>query len=187
MWTGSYYLNFLEPETGKTSDDVMGYQLDAEWVCRYHGLPGVFRPDRAALTLATIERCNMALTPDIGAANFARPDGTPLATDSKVAYYGAYAMFNAELLLLCFTFINAGQRERGLELARRFWENLILRQRHTWDLPNLVEGKAGTRHFGTDYYQNMMLWALPEALAGRTLRDAQAAGGLVGRVLAAGR
>jgi uncharacterized protein (DUF608 family) len=96
-------------------------------------------------------------------------------------------MFDAELLLLSFTFINAGQKERGLELARRFWENLVLRQRHAWDLPNMVEGKTGTRHFGTDYYQNMMLWALPDALAGRSLREAQAPGGLVSRVLAAGR
>ncbi len=43
MWTGEYYLNFYEPETGKKSDDVMGYQLDGEWAARYHGLPGVFR------------------------------------------------------------------------------------------------------------------------------------------------
>jgi len=187
MWTGSYYLNFREPETGKISDDVMGYQLDAEWVTRYHGLPGVFRPDRAAVTLRTIERCNMALTPNIGAANFARPDGSPLPTDSKVAYYGAYAMFNAELLILAFTFIDAGQKDRGLELAHRFWENLALRQRHPWDLPNLVDGKTGKRHFGTDYYQNMLLWALPEVLAGRSIAQARDPAGLIQRVLEAGR
>ena len=42
LWTGGYYFNYLEPETGKVSDVVMGYQLDGEWVARYHGLPGVF-------------------------------------------------------------------------------------------------------------------------------------------------
>ena len=30
MWTGGYYLNFYEKETGKKSDDVMGYQLDGQ-------------------------------------------------------------------------------------------------------------------------------------------------------------
>jgi non-lysosomal glucosylceramidase len=186
LWTGGYYLNYLEPETGKVSDVVMGYQLDGEWVARYHGLPGVFPEDRVETTLATIERCNMTLTPDIGAANFARADGTPLPTESRVAYYGAYAMFTPELLLLAFTFIGAGHREKGLDLAARFWENLVLRQRHPWDLPNIVEGKTGTRHFGSDYYQNMLLWVLPEVLAGRTLDRARAEGGLVRRVMDAG-
>jgi uncharacterized protein (DUF608 family) len=187
LWTGGYYLNFLEPETGKRSDDVMGYQLDGEWVARYHGLPGVFASERILPTLQTIERCNVALTPGIGAANFARPDGAALKTDSPVAYYGTYAMFSAELLLLALTFIQAGQRDKGLDLAARFWENLVLRQRHPWDLPNMIDGSTGRRHFGTDYYQNMMLWVLPDALAGRTLRDAMSEDGLVHRVIRAGR
>jgi uncharacterized protein (DUF608 family) len=187
LWTGTCYLNYLEPETGKRSDDIMGYQLDGEWVARYHGLPGVFPADRVAGTLATIERCNMALTPAIGAANFARPDGAPLAVESPVAYYGAYAMFSSEVLLLAFTFISADQREKGLSLAERFWENLVLRQRHPWDLPNIVDGNTGKRRFGTDYYQNMLLWVLPEVLAGRTLRDAVCRGSLVRRILEAGQ
>ena len=53
MWAGSYYLNFYEKETGKKSDDVMGYQLDGEWASVYHGLGGVVRPERAKLTLET--------------------------------------------------------------------------------------------------------------------------------------
>ncbi len=187
LWTGSYYLNYRDPSTGKLSDDVMGYQLDGEWVARYHGLPGVFAPERIAAALQTIERCNMALTPAIGAANFARPDGAPLQTESPVAYYGAYAMFSAELLILAFTFIGIGQREKGLALVERYWANLVLRQRHPWDLPNMVDGSTGKRHFGTDYYQNMMLWVLPEVLAGRTLRDALSEAGLARRVIRAGR
>ena len=73
MWADGYYLSFWEPATGKRSDNVMGYQLDGQWASRFHGLPDMFRTDRAARTLATIERCNIAVTPRIGAANFARP------------------------------------------------------------------------------------------------------------------
>lgn len=185
LWAGGYYLNFLDKEGGKKSDDVMGYQLDGEWAARFHGLPGVFRKDRVPITLETIRRCNVALTPEVGAANFARPDGSPLPRDAQVAFYGQYAMFAPELLVLGMTYAYAGQREFGAELARRQWANLVLRQRHPWDLPNMVRGDTGQRIFGTDYYQNMMLWAMPAALSGQDLGSASAPDALVGRMIAA--
>jgi uncharacterized protein (DUF608 family) len=187
MWTGSYYLNFFEKETGKRSDDVMGYQLDGQWAAEYHGLPGVFRSDRVKTTLETIKQCNIALTPEVGAANFVHPDGSPLSPESQVAEYGQYAMFPPELLVLAMTYMYAGEREFGLELAHRHWANLVLRQRHPWDLPNIVRGDTGIRVFGTDYYQNMMLWAMPAALAGQNLRDFCAPGALVDRTIKASR
>ena len=186
LWAGSYYLNFYERETGKKSDDVMGYQLDGEWAAVSHGLPGVFRPDRVATTLETIKRCNVGLTPEVGAANFARPDGSPLPEDSPVAYYGLYAMFPPELIVLAMTYMYSGEREFGLDLARRHWENLVCRQRHPWDTTNIIRGDTGTRVFGTDYYQNMMLWALPAAVMGQDMKTLCGPGGLVDRVWQAG-
>jgi uncharacterized protein (DUF608 family) len=186
MWTGSYYLNFYEKETGRKSDDVMGYQLDGEWTSRFHGLPGVFKPDRVQTTLATIRRCNVPLTPDVGAANFARPDGTPLDAKSQVAHYGIYSMFSAEVVVLAMTYIQNGQKEFGLDLARKHWENLVCRQRHPWDLPNSVRGDTGERMIGTDYYQAMMLWALPAALEGADLAKSCGADSLVERIIKAG-
>jgi uncharacterized protein (DUF608 family) len=187
MWAEGYYLNYFEPETGKRSDDVMGYQLDGEWAARYHGLQGVFRAERVQTALETIRQCNVGLTPEVGAANFCRPDGSPLPAGSDVAYYGRYAMFPPELLVLAMTYIYAGERAFGLDLARRHWENLVLRQGHPWDLPNIVRGDTGTRVFGTDYYQNMMLWAMPAALSGCDLAASCAPGGLVDRIIDAGK
>ncbi len=186
LWAGNYYLNYYEPETGKKSDDVMGYQLDGEWAARFHGLQGVFEVERVGLTLDTIRRCNVALTPEVGAANFCRPDGSPLPQDAQVAYYGTYAMFPAELVVLAMTYIQAGQAEFGLDLARRHWEALCLKHGHAWDLPNIVSGDDGRRLFGTDYYQLMMLWGLPAALLGEDLAGFSAPGGLVQKMLSAG-
>jgi uncharacterized protein (DUF608 family) len=186
MWAGGYYLNFLEKETGKRSDDVMAYQLDGEWMARYHGFAGVYRAGRVVTALDTIRRLNVALTPEVGAANFARPDGSPLPPKSQVAAYGPYAMFPPEVLVLAMTYVYAGQEAFGLDLARRHWETIALRQGHAWDLPNIVRGDTGERVYGTDYYQDMMLWALPAALAGQTVADARRPGGLVDRVIAAG-
>ena len=187
MWTGSYYLNFWDKDSGKKSDDVMAYQLDGEWTAAFHGLPGVFRKDRVQTTLQTIDRCNIALTPDVGAANFARPDGSVLPSDSKTAEYGLYAMFPPEVVILGMTYIYAGQKHFGLDLVRKHWENLVLTQRHPWDLPNIVRGDTGARVFGTDYYQNMVLWTLPAALDNQDLKQTVGQGSLIDRILQAGR
>ena len=88
LWAGSYYLNFWDKEAGKKSDAAMAYQLDGEWAARYHGDPGVFRADRVPIVLEKVRTCNIALTPKIGAANFVNPDGSPLASDSRVGMYG---------------------------------------------------------------------------------------------------
>jgi uncharacterized protein (DUF608 family) len=187
MWTGGYYLNFYEKKTGKKSDDIMAYQLDGQWAARFHGLPGVFRADRVQVTLETIKRSNIALTPNVGAANFTRPDGSRLPEKDAVAAYGPYAMFPAEVLVLAMTYIYAGHVGTGLDLARRHWEALVCKHGHPWDMPNIVRGDTGERVYGTDYYQSMMLWALPAVLAGSDLKGCCKEGGLVDRVIKAGR
>lgn len=186
LWNGNYYLNFYEKETGKRSDDVMAYQLDGQWASRYHGLGNVFRLNRAATTLETIKRCNVALTPSVGAANFCRPTGDPVPATSKIAAYGPYAMFPAEVLVLAMTYIYSGQREYGIELARKHWASIASSHGHAWDMPNIVRGDTGERVYGTDYYQSLMLWALPTAISGEDIAGGCGNGSLVERVIRAG-
>jgi uncharacterized protein (DUF608 family) len=187
LWAGSHYLNFLDKESGKRSDDVMAYQLDGEWAARLHGLGGVFNPQRVAVTLETIRKCNVALTPDTGAASFCRPDGTPLPAASPVAAYGQYSVFPEFVVGIAMNYLYAGQEAFGLELMRRTWENEGLRQGHYWDHANLVDGKDGRRISGTDYVMALSLWALPGAALGQDLRALCAPGGFVEGILRAGR
>ena len=37
MWGNGYYLPYNEPKTGKKGDAIFAYQLDGEWMCRFHG------------------------------------------------------------------------------------------------------------------------------------------------------
>jgi uncharacterized protein (DUF608 family) len=202
MWNKSYYLNYKAPEQNDVSDDVMAYQLDGEWAVRFHGLKGVFRPDRVSTTLKTVKRLNVALTPEIGAANFVRPDGQALDKEKKakpgtdtiatqnteeVSHYGLYTMFVAELAVLGMTYIQDGDQAFGLEMIRKHWDNLVIRQRLAWDLPNMVDGKTGTRIFGTDYYQAMMLWAVPSVVKGKTMEQFCAPDELVARIMDAAK
>ena len=126
----------------------------------------MFRPDRVKRTLETIKRCNVALS-KTGAANYAHADGSP----APVGGYGTYSYFPPEVLMLAMTYMYAGQREFGLDLARRCWENITCTWRYTWDAPNIMRGDKDTGEsvYGHDYYQDMMLWSLPAALAGQPM------------------
>ncbi len=184
LWAGDHYLNFYEPVTGSKSELVFGYQLDGQWITRFHGAADAFPAAREAPALETIRRCNVALS-KTGAVNYANYDGTP----AKVGGYGTYSYFTPELLMLAMTYIYAGKKEFGLELARRCWENVVCTQRLTWDQPNLFRGDkdTGERGFGADYYQNMILWSLVAALEGGNLARPCESGGLVQRMIRAGQ
>ena len=183
MWLARYYRTCYDPATERKSDLIFAYQLDGEWLVRFHGLAGVFEPDRVAETLETIWNANVSLTAH-GAVNYALPSGEL----ASVGGYGPYGMFPPEVLMLAMTYMYAGQREHGTD-ARRCWENIECRQGLTWDQPNMSHGDqdTGERVFGADYYQNMLLWALPAALRGEAVGSVVQGDGLVARVLRAGR
>ena len=184
LWAGDYYLNFNEPETGQNSDLIFGYQLDGQWVTDWHGVAGVFPQARVTKTLQTLAATNCALSQS-GAVNYATPDGAP----AKVGGYGTFSYFPPELFMLAMTFMYNGQQEFGRDLLQRCLHNISCRWGYTWDAPNTVRGDAdtGERAFGADYYQNMMLWAVPAALQNQDLTGPMRGDGLVARVVRAGR
>lgn len=179
LWNQTYYLNFFDPDNNLKSDLIFGYQLDGQWVCRSHGVPGVFPQERVAATLATLRQANCALS-QTGATNYANPDGSP----AKVGGYGTYGYFPPELMMLAMTYMYEGEAEFGTDLLYRCLENIVCRWGYTWDFPNTIRGDmdTGQRHFGADYYQNMMLWLVPAALSGEDLTGVAKPGRLVDRV-----
>jgi len=184
LWTGSYYLNYLEPETNRRSDLVFGYQLDGEWITDQHGLPSALPADRVRTVLDTIRRYNVARS-KYGAVNYTQPDGEPAA----VGGYGTYSFFPPEALMLAMTYMYNGEREFGIELARKVWHNIVCLQGYTWDMPNIMRGDTdtGQRTFGNDYYQDMMLWSMPAAIDGQNFGAPAKPGGLVDRIIRAAR
>jgi uncharacterized protein (DUF608 family) len=183
LWADGYYLNYNEPETDRKSELVFGYQLDGHWISLFHGAGSAFPADRAATTLETIKRINVAIS-KTGSVNFANPDGTP----APVGGYGTYSYFPPSLLILSMLYMYNGEREFGLELARRSWENIVCTQGLTWDQPNFFRGDCdtGERVYGNDYSQNMMLWSLPAAIEVSDLAAPCRPGGLVDRIIRAG-
>jgi uncharacterized protein (DUF608 family) len=163
MWADGYYLNYYDDFTGEKSDALMGYQLDGEWAARFHGLEGVFHKERVPIVLKTIrEKSTRGIV--CGVLSFASPQGQSLGAEDKVAEYGTTAIFLPEIMILAMTYLYQGELEYGTELLSRAMKNIVCDHRHPWDLPNMILGSTGERHFGTDYYQNMQLWAVPAAL-----------------------
>jgi uncharacterized protein (DUF608 family) len=168
------YAFYVYPEKDMRSDDIMSSQLDGQWMVDLHGLPTVFRKDRIDAVLQTIERTCLV---DMGVAGFAEPGKGP-----DLARYGT---FPPEVLIVAMTYMYQGQRELGLEIARRSIDNMIRMHGLGWDMPNLIRCDTGARTYGADYYQNMVLWGLPSALANDDLTGPCQKGGLVDRVLRA--
>jgi len=85
-------------------------------------------------------------------------------------------------MILSMTYIYEGEMEYGTEMLRKAMKNMVCDHGHPWDLPNMILGSTGERHFGTDYYQNLMLWAVPAALMKESLAEFSRQGGLADQI-----
>ena len=179
-WTGQHYLLYYEEETGKRSDVVMGCQLDGEWMTRFHGLEGVFTPDRVKTTLDTLRKTNVY---PHGATVF-RIQGEG---EFLPGYWGEAGVHFPSSIILAATYMYCDEKAFGLELAHRTVRALVVEKRCSWDSVLLFRGDDAGSLWGADYYQNMMLWALPAAVAGQDLAGPCRPGGLVDRMIRAGQ
>lgn len=184
LWAGSYYRLYNEFKSGKKSDIVMGCQLDGQWIAQFHGLPGVFPPDRVKTTLDTIARVNAdpKLCP-YGMKIFANADGSKAQGD--FALWGDTGTYSALGFMLGMTYIYNGQQAFGEDLLRRAMDYVVVRNGYTWDFPLLWQVDTGKRVYGSDYYQNMILWSVPAVMANQDLAGPCKPGGLVSRMLEA--
>ena len=180
LWNGDRYLLYHDTETGKKSDTILANQLAGQWLARLHGLADVFPSDRVKTVLETVKRHNLPAS-EWGAMNAIRPDGS---IDDTGPIHST-EIFPGENIAVAMTMMYHGDTSTGSELAQRVMNNIVIRQRVPWDMPNMYEPENGTITHGTDFYQMMIQWGLPLALRGETIADVCEEGGLVARMLAA--
>ena len=172
MDDASSYMFFSGPG-GERSDDILSSQLDGEWSSFAHGFDGVFDPDRVARVLTTIDRsCNGPYAVMGFATKAGVPDAASTVTFSRQGVPEgdtAYGTFTAESDIIGMTFMYHGRTDTGMEIVRRTADNMIRKEGHGWDLPNMVRGSDGKRNFGTDYFQKLSIWGVPAALASQPI------------------
>jgi uncharacterized protein (DUF608 family) len=184
-WAGTHYMLFNELETGKSSDVILANQLDGEWVAAFHGVAGVFPPDRVQTTLNTIKETNIAMTPH-GAAIFCKPQAQALEDkDWSPGYWGPRGVHPPGTFMLAMLYMYRDRREFGIDLARRCVQEIVNRGWY-WDWPVALDSGVGPR-VGFDYYQNLVFWSLPAALQGQDLTGPCRPGNLVDRILSAAK
>ena len=146
---------------------------------------GVFPKDRARTTLETLKA--HAMEP-WGPRVWTAPGGGTVDPEKfNTGYWTPYGVHTPSALMLAATYMYHGEKEFGLELARKVMFNMICRQGQTWDLPILNRGDTGEGIWGNDYAQMMMPWILPAAAGGQDLAGPAGQGGLVYKVLQAAR
>ena len=181
-WSGSQYLLFNELETGKKSDIILAHQLDGEWIARFHGLKGVFRPDRVNQVLEKLKRTSLKES-SYGAVVFLPPEGDS-TTEWNPGYWSLRGVHPPGTYMLSMLYMYKGHQETGLDLARRTTLEVIKRGWY-WDWPVALDGNQGER-VGFDYYQNLVLWSLPSGISGGDLTQVCQPDGLVDRIIKAG-
>lgn len=178
-WNDSYYLLYHEPSTGKKCDVIMGCQLDGEWMTKFHGLDSAFIPEHARTTLETLKKTNIF---PHGATVFRVPEGS----EFKPGQWGDNVHIPSSFMLAA-TYLYYGDREFGLDLARRTVEAYEIVNRATWNGMLLIRGGDAGFVWGMEYYQNLMLWCLPAAIEGTDVAGACREGSLVDRIIRAGK
>ncbi len=168
LWTGSYYRLYNEPETGRHMDMLFVPQLDGQLYARLDGLPGVLPEDHVEKVLELIRKGSTVSKLGIPPA-YLNADASAWQPDDQKKYLtGTYTFEEFATYFLAETFMYEGHKEFGLDLLHRCLELFSCKYAYTWDGANVFshEGDTGERSYGTDYYQNLCLWAVPAALAG---------------------
>lgn len=180
LWNGQSYLLYHDTETGQKSDTILANQLAGQWLARLHGLEDVFPPGRVATVLETVKKANLRGS-EWGALNAVRPDGS--IDDGGPRH--STEIFAAENLAVAMTLFYHGDADTAHELSHRVMNNVVLRQRVPWDMPNMYEPENGEITHGTDFYQMMIQWGLPLAISGQSIAEICAEGELVAEVIRA--
>jgi uncharacterized protein (DUF608 family) len=183
LWNGSYYRLWNDQQAGKTSEICLANQLMAQWCVRVMGLQDVIPAAHVNSALDTIERLNLKAT-SYGLINGVTPHGEPFDTKLNPGGDHAKNVFFGENLCAAMTFIYHGRRDTGVEVARRLYDAVAVKNRSPWNQRCLLNGETGLPQWGEDYYSNVAIWAMPMALAGESV-ERFARGGLVKNMISA--
>lgn len=189
LWTGSYYRLWNDPAGGQRADVSLGNQLMGQWCVKVIGLGNLLSEGNVQKALDTIKRLNMSATA-YGLVNAITPQGDSpevLGPDIPIVKYMSKGMFVGETLCAAMTFMYYNYHETGMEIAQRVYETISLKSCSPWNQRCLISAETGLPVWGDDYYSNMIIWAVPMALAGQDIGTFCAQGGFVDRIIKAAK
>jgi uncharacterized protein (DUF608 family) len=189
LWRGDHYMIYNDPKTGKSLDAFFTPTLNGQYYAHYAGVPLVFPKGNVDAVLAFL-RDKVCKLSKVGMPPlYAEPDGSLWKKDKTDFITGEYVYTNHQVIWNAVTFIYEGQRDFGLELLRKNLELSYLVWGYTWDGTNCCSagGDTGEVNYGWDYWFNWSIWTAPAALLNKDITALSRPGGLVHRILEAGK
>ncbi|MCL4544437.1 MAG: GH116 family glycosyl hydrolase [Chloroflexi bacterium] len=185
LWNGRSYRLWADPANGRQSDVSLANQLMAEWCARVLGVPSPLPPEHARSAMEHVLALN-ARDDHAAIVNGVEPDGSPHVSRHDVDPNDHAAQcFVGENLCAAMTMAYLGRQEAALTVAEHIYRSIAERHRTPWNWYCLIGGADGRPIWGLDYYSDMVIWALPMALAGQDITTFSTQGGLIDRLLVA--
>ena len=191
LWRGDHYLVYNDPQTGKQRDAFFSAQLNGQFWARLHGVPPVFPKQNVDTVLAKM-RDKVCKISKLGIPpTLASPDGSAFVSDAHTYTYmsGRYTWLDLQVIYNAFTFAYEGQRDFAMDLLHKYCENNSCRWGYVWDGPCSHSAFAddGEGTDGWDYWFDACIWDAPAVLANQELTGPCQPGGLVDRIVRAGK
>ena len=189
LWKGDHYLIYNDTKTGKTLDALFSPTLNGQYFARFTGVPPVFPKENTKLVLASL-RDKVCKISKLGMPPlYAEPDGSIWNRDKTGYLSGAYVYTNFQVIWNAITFIYEGQKEFGLELLRKNLHLSYCDWGYQWDgtCSCSAGGDTGEVNYGWDYWFNWSIWTAPAALLNQDITSLTKPGGLVHKMLEAGK
>ncbi|MHB1460957.1 MAG: GH116 family glycosyl-hydrolase [Armatimonadota bacterium] len=188
LWAKTHYIVWQEPTTNEALDAFFSPSLNGQFFARQHGVPGVFPKANIDVVLQQMKKaCTISKLgiPPI----WANPDATIWTSDTTGYLCGQYIYLYKQAMFNGMTYIYEGQKEFGLDLMRRTQETFSGKWAYTWDSPNSFSGAGDTGEmtYGWDYWFNWTIWSAVSALDNKDVSAPCQTGGLVAKMLKAGK
>lgn len=164
LWKGRYYAAAYcqsKEAADLVADACTAGQLNGQWYAHLLDLGYIVRPERVASAVKSIMEMNGTASP-YGIVNSVLPDGSIDVRNQHSAN-----IWPGETYALAALAIYEGYLDKGLEAAKKVWTNIARNVRNPWDQPDVVSSSDGSYGFGDHYIRNMVIWAIPFALAQR--------------------
>lgn len=179
LWHEKSYLLYHDRTGHRRSETILANQFAGQWCTHLHSLPGAFPKDHVSVALSTVKDTCQAATSH-GAINAVQPDGS---ADHSASPHSD-GIFTGECLCLAATMVYEGRSSEGQKIAERLMRAIVLKNGAGWELPNILDVEGRAIH-GNDFYQLMILWALPMALKNEGIHETCSDGGFMHRILQA--
>lgn len=156
LWNGKYFICYNDKNKNESCTVA---QLTGQWYAHLLNLGYIVDKEKVKKALGSIFKLN-GKSSQLGAINGLLPNGKidVICWQSKNIWPGINYAF-------CALAIYEGFAKEALELAQKVHSNFTDNIMNPWDQPDMFDSKSGESLFGDHYMRNMVIWAIPFALA----------------------